>query len=491
MGTSQSTLRALQRARPIVVAAPVVFAIPRQHWRCETHAPGPVPCVPPAKLPQRVLCPAPAFRECTISDGSVRNIVLLGLTGAGKSTLANQMAITRAFKSGDSMSSVTREVQHEEFEFNGARYRVIDTPGFFDTTLTDEQVMTALQQLADVAKEGLVAVIVVVKNGRFTEENQAVIKYIETVLGKEAVAKYGMLVVTNTCKSTDKLQKELAALRDGNLGRDMASKVGSRVLGVDSSFWRWPPRKTRSDIMHLVEELLATNKNMGVDCDVMNWGARVQQQHLLEFEEQTSSLRKQHAEKERMLNECHETDRENIMKEKHALEELLQETEDKHDEMLRQMVHRLDLEENISLALKSRLESTESEMQQMQEDQERRVRDLEAKIENGKQASSKERHQLQTQLADMRSSHERDLQLLRQKESGLHLQIAKLEDQKLLQPLQLMQLMQLMQSMQPMQPMQPMPMMHRRSGMESDTVMAAAMLGVLADAAMKDGCVVQ
>ncbi|CAE7234516.1 unnamed protein product [Symbiodinium sp. CCMP2456] len=348
MGASQSTLRALQRARPVVVAAPVVWAIPRQYWHCETPAPAPVQAapkppeilrVPPAKVPQRVLCPAPAFKERKISDGAVCNIVLLGLTGAGKSTLANQIATTRAFKSAASMSSVT------------------------------EKVIAALQQFANVAEEGLVAVIVVVKYGRFTDENQAVIKYIETVLGHEALVKHGMLVVTSTRKSTDELQKELAALLDSNLGRDMARKVGSRLLGVDKSFFRWPPFKTKNDIMHQVEELLATNKNMGVDCDVMSWGARLQQQQLMEFEQQTASQRKQHAEKEQMLNECHANDRENIMKEKRAIEELLQETQDKHDETLKQMARRLQLEENTSLTLKSRLE-----------DKQRQVSDLEAKI---------------------------------------------------------------------------------------------------------------
>ena len=358
IGASQSTLRALQRARPIVVAAPVVLATPRQYWHCETPAPAPVEaaptppeslCVPPAEVPRRVLCPAPAFKQRKISDGAVRNIVLLGLTGAGKSTLANQIASTRAFKSGDSVSGVTQEVQHEEFEFNGARYRVIDTPGFFDTTMTDEQVIAALQQFADVEQEGLVAMIVVVKNGRFTEENQAVIKYIETVLGHEALVKHGMLVVTSTFKSTHELQKELEALPDGNLGRDMACKVGSRLLGVDSTFWRWPPYKTRNDIMHQVEELLATNHNMAVDCDVMSWGARLQRQQRMEFEQQTASLRKQL--REQMLN-----DWENIMKEKRDIEEPLQETKDKHDETLKQM-------------------------QQMLEDQQRRMHDLEAKME--------------------------------------------------------------------------------------------------------------
>ena len=411
---------------------------------------------------------------------------------------------------------------------------MIDTPGFFDTTLTDAQVIAALQQLADVAKEGLVAVIVVVKNGRFTDENQAVIKYIETVLGHEALVKHGMLVVTSTRKSTDELQKELAALPDGNLGRDMACKVGSRLLGVDSAFWRWPPFKTRNDIMHQVEELLATNKSMAVDCDVMSWGARLQQQQLMEFEQQTASLRKQHAEKEQMLIECHANDRENIMNEKRAIEELLQETEDKHDETLKQMANRLELEEKLSWALKSRLENTESEMQQMQEDQQTRVRDLEAKMEEErrqlqtqiadmksrhasdilqrqekeeeqkrqvhdleeriqkeKRASSEETQQLRSQLADMKSRHDSDIQLLMKKEedkqrqvSDLEAKLAELDNQNRLQPMR--------PHIQPM-PMQPMPMhvMHSRSDMESGDAAGAAVAGLLIGAAMASACVVQ
>ena len=286
--------------------------------------------------------------------------------------------------------------------------------------------------------------------------------------------------------------------------------------------------------MHQVEELLATNKSMAVDCDVMSWGARLQQQQLMEFEQQTASLRKQHAEKEQMLIECHANDRENIMNEKRAIEELLQETEDKHDETLKQMANRLELEEKLSWALKSRLENTESEMQQMQEDQQTRVRDLEAKMEEErrqlqtqiadmksrhasdilqrqekeeeqkrqvhdleeriqkeKRASSEETQQLRSQLADMKSRHDSDIQLLMKKEedkqrqvSDLEAKLAELDNQNRLQPMR--------PHIQPM-PMQPMPMhvMHSRSDMESGDAAGAAVAGLLIGAAMASACVVQ
>ena len=376
MGASQSAARALRYARPVVAAAPlVVVSVRSSPWRCD----GPMPAHPQAtpeatELPsmlakqQRVLAPPPQFKECLVPEGAVRNIVLLGLTGAGKSTLANQIAGTKAFKSGDSMKSETQEVQCHKFQYMGESYRVIDTPGFFDTTMSHEQVANALDQFANVAKEGLVAVLVVVKHGRFTEENEAVIKFVEAVLGSTAVAKYGMLVITHTRKGSDKLQEELASLPEGNLGRNMASKVDHRVLGVDSSFWRLPPYKTQNDIMGQVEDMLRNNKLTAIDCDVMNWGARIKEQLTLEFEMQTSGLRQQIADNQRtyeenkkLMQESHENDRAEIMKEQQRLQNendkiqwQLQNTQERFLEMKQQM-----------RTQQNELESTRSSVQQL------------------------------------------------------------------------------------------------------------------------------
>eukprot|EP00931_Biecheleriopsis_adriatica_P073879 TRINITY_DN48086_c0_g1_i1.p1 TRINITY_DN48086_c0_g1~~TRINITY_DN48086_c0_g1_i1.p1 ORF type:complete len:444 (-),score=81.46 TRINITY_DN48086_c0_g1_i1:67-1332(-) len=314
MGANQSVARVVGRhcmQRHVSFAAAVCVHYAQSHATnsyCQgssaggsihgKHAPqGLMPATLGARTKQEVLVPALQMKEHQLGPDSKRNIVLLGLTGAGKSTLGNGMTKSKKFATADSMVSVTSTVDCMDF----GKYRVIDTPGFFDTTMGHEEAAEALKTFANLAREGLAAVIIVVRNGRFTEENQAVIKFIEAVLGAEALGKYGIMVITGTFKSSEELRSELASLPEDNLGRKLADRLGGRVLAVGNpgpfSFCR---KANPESVLKAAEQLFNFNAYNAIDCDMMNWN-RVKEQMELEFQESTRAMREEHAEMLKMI----------------------------------------------------------------------------------------------------------------------------------------------------------------------------------------------
>ena len=107
------------------------------------------------------------------------------------------------------MRSVTSEIQYTDFEYKGHPVRVIDTPGFFDTSMSPEEIQRALGQFGDVAREGITALLVVVKKERLTAENAAVCEFVHCVLGDGALHKYGLMVMTHSSDATAALKQAL------------------------------------------------------------------------------------------------------------------------------------------------------------------------------------------------------------------------------------------------------------------------------------------
>ncbi|KAL3988103.1 5-hydroxytryptamine receptor 3 [Sarotherodon galilaeus] len=135
------------------------------------------------------------FDSGKTNDDEVR-IVMVGRTGIGKSATGNTILGRWCFESKFSAVSMTVECSKGKAKVDGHRVAVIDTPGLFDTRVDEEETQKNICQCISYASPGPHIFLVVVRLGRFTEEEKHIVQNIQNIYGTDA-DKYSMVLFTH------------------------------------------------------------------------------------------------------------------------------------------------------------------------------------------------------------------------------------------------------------------------------------------------------
>ena len=171
-----------------------------------------------------------------------RNVIVLGKTGGGKSTVANMILEALGGESpfkisdGNVADSATTEAQAAiaMLQTSQCNYyvKVIDTVGFFDTKGTSNKriVNDTKQFVRDQVPIGLHLVLFIYKNGRWTRDEQDTFNFI-TKNFEEEISAISALVVTG-CDGFDDARKQEIIAEFKELRPDIANFMQKGIYPV-------------------------------------------------------------------------------------------------------------------------------------------------------------------------------------------------------------------------------------------------------------------
>ncbi|XP_058867916.1 GTPase IMAP family member 4-like [Acipenser ruthenus] len=151
-------------------------------------------------------------------------VVLLGRAGDGMSASGNTILGSEEFQSDASSSSLTKECMKKTAVVAGRHVSVVDTPGFFHTDLSEDEVKLEIGRCVSLSSPGPHAFLLVMPLGPYTKQEKEIVQEIQKMFS-EKVMRFTLILFTRA----DDLEKGMTIkkyLKSSQELQELVTKCG-------------------------------------------------------------------------------------------------------------------------------------------------------------------------------------------------------------------------------------------------------------------------